>query len=248
MRITQCHISPSLALFKKGFMERWGLSDYESPFQPTLFVGCYHYADDILKINAHRGLKLILFGGADIPNIQRLDLRGLHLVVDSETYRLAPLLHRLSPKQFLRIPFKDYSDLKPIPLGDKIYCYQAGETEAHQKKYRRPMLQEIIEHYGQDNVLLGIQGHTMQEVVKKFYEPSFINLQFNPLAGFTTAIEMAHMGRLTVSNHKAPFCLPFETTDDVIKHIDSVRTNRLTADVSGFLHDSDDWLHTEFWL
>lgn len=248
MRITQCHISPSLSLFKRGFLSRWNLSDYESPFQPTLFVGCYHYAGDILKINSHRGLKLILFGGADIPNIQRLDLRGLHLVVDQQTYALSPLLHRIKVKQFLRIAFKDYSDLKQMPLGDKIYCYQAGESEAHQNKYRRAMLQQVIDHYGSDQVLVGIQGHAMDEVVSKFYQPSFINLQFNPLAGFTTAIEMAHMGRLTVSNHKAPFCLPFETIDDVIKHIDTVRTNRLTADASGFLHESDDWLDTEFWL
>lgn len=250
MRIIQAHISASLQHFDPGFRQRWNLSPYVDRDSPALFVGIYNRVD-VAKVDLHRGFKLVLFGGADCPNAMLLK-KGFTIVVDEHTYNSSLRMYldqeqRQRVRKFVRVPWKDYSDFKPMPLGDKIYSYQSNQTENAKTKYRYDMLESVMKHFGEDMVLVGYHGNSMDTMVKEFYSKSFVNLQFNSIAGFTSALEMAHLGRVSVSNYPAPFCIPWGNDDDVIRIIDNVMTNRITADPSGFLHDSSDWLTTGFW-
>jgi hypothetical protein len=245
MRIQQAHISKSLDLFRDGFMSRWNIVPYHDCEAPALFVGIYSSVD-VAKFNDHNGLKIVLFGGADMPNIKCL--KGNFFVVCDEFSYDHSLSNYYSGKvKKIRIPFKDYSDFKPVPLGNKIYCYQAGQSSLCGAKYRYDILKEVIKYFGSDKVIVGYQGHDIDYVRENYYAKSFVNLQLNPMAGFTSALEMAHMGRLSISNHRAPFCIHYKDVADIILKIESIERNRLTADPSGFLHESDDWLYTEYW-
>lgn len=245
--IKQCHISDSLKHFKEGFFSRWNLVDYRDTHEPALFVGCY--GSDYITINNHRGFKLILFGGADIPNILRLKINPYtHIVVDEFTYKHSMSKYYGFVKKFVRVPWKDYSEFTPMPLGDKIYCYQSMDSPGCRAKYRYDILERVIEYFGRERVLIGYQGNTIKTMIDEYYSRSFVNLQLNPIAGFTTTLEMAHMGRLSVSNYEAPFCWYWETADDVINIITSIDEMRLVADPKGFLHDSSDWLEENYWL
>lgn len=254
--ITQCHFSSAITLFKKDFLTRWQLTEYKNPLKPALFVGIYNQ-HDLKTFNDHDGFKLVLFGGADIPNI--VYLRGeFEVVMDGVTFEHhADFLSKfVKTKIRIRIAFKDYSSFKPVPLGDKIYCYQAGRTESHKRKYRYPTLRDVIEEFGEDQVIIGYQGHTIDYVRDMFYKAAFVNLQLNPLAGFTTTLEMAHMGRVSISNYgngKVPFCLPFENSLDVINFIDAVKKENIDREhymkiPSDFFFESSDWLNKNFWV
>lgn len=248
MKINQVHISDSLALFKKDFIDLWKLEPYTNPNEPCLFVGAYNGVNDINRINNHKGFKLVLFGGADIPNYRYLNPSNLFIVVDKVTYNVAMKNRIPEPKKFFRVAFKDYRGFKPLPLGDKIYCYQSMDSPACRKKYGFDMLERVIHYFGRDKVLIGYHGHTMDEMIEKYYSKSFINLQFNPMAGFTTTLEMAHLGRMSVSNYTASFCLSYQTGLDVIKRIQIVMNNKFVADPQeGFIDYSDEWLYTEYW-
>ena len=39
MRIEQVYISPQISHFKKEFLSRWNLREYDNPNEPTLFFG-----------------------------------------------------------------------------------------------------------------------------------------------------------------------------------------------------------------
>lgn len=246
MRIKQAHVSQSLIHFKEGFLKRWNLIDYHDPSAPVLFVGVY--GTDYLKVNAHKEFKLVLFGGADIPNATRLIWNNMHVVCDQFTYDYKLNEYWIpTSRKFVHVPWKDYSDFKPVQLGDKIYSYQSMPSPGSRVKYRYDILEKVIAYFGKENVLIGYQGHTIKEMIDEFYSRSFVNLQLNPIAGFTTTLEMAHLGRLSVSNFKAPFCLDWTDADSVINRIKTIKDNGLTADATGFLHNSDDWLDTDFW-
>ena len=248
MRLHQCHVSDSLSIFRDGFLKRWELEPYTNPNLPALFVGAYNSVNDIKRINDHKGFKLVLFGGADIPNVRMLN-KGIHIVTDSFTYEHSLRRYLKLPYnyRFIRVAFKDYSDFNKVPLGSKIYCYQSQPTPACQQKYGFDLLRVVIDYFGAENVLVGYHGHTIKEMIDYYYSRSFVNLQLNPMAGFTTALEMAHMGRMTVSNHAAPFCLPFRSQAELIWQIKIVKEKSIEADPSRFLHNSDDWLYTEYW-
>jgi hypothetical protein len=226
-------------------MSRWNLIPYHSSEDPALFVGIYS-SEDVARFNDHNGLKVVLFGGADMPNVKCLK-GNFFVVCDEFSYEYSLSNYYLGKVKKIRIPFKDYSRFKPIPLGDKIYCYQSNYTEGGKKKYRYDLLMGVINYFGPDNVLIGYQGNSMETMIDKYYSKSFVNLQLNPIAGFTTALEMAHMGRVSISNYYAPFCFGFNDLSDIIKQIESIKTNNFVANPEGFLHDSDDWLDINFW-
>lgn len=238
--IKQCHISPALDFFAKGFRERWGLSEYYDKGAPALFVGMYFTAD-IELLNNHKGPKKVLFGGADIPNARRLNA-SVKIVANQYTGELIRN-YCSNPLEIAQVAFKDYSAYQPVPLGDKIYCYQSSDNEGNRKKYRYDLLQQVISHFGKEKVIVGYHGHSEEEM-REIYRQCFINLQFNPQAGFTSALEMAHMGRRSISNHPTPFSLPFNYFSDIVKAIEKISPSPdlVSAAARKFLTQDKSWL------
>jgi len=111
----------------------------------------------------------------------------------------------------------------------------------------------LMDHFGEHSFVLGYQGFPIEYVYENYYKKSFINLQLNPAAGYTSALEMAHMGRTSVSNYPAPFCCPYKNTEEIIRIIELERENigkeRLVTAQSAqkTCNISDEWLNTEYW-
>jgi len=249
MRITQVHISNHVKFFAKQFCELWGLREYDNVNDPALFLGCYDHRE-IEIIKAHRGFKLVMptGEGSVFPftaedNVKLIDPGNL--ITGKDEFKRLPVIH---------VPLKDYRTFKPVPLGDKIYCYQGRGTDGCKKKYNYSLLKELMQELGEDKFIIGYQGHSMEDVIEKFYKPSFINLQLNAGAGFTSTLEMAHMGRWSICNVAAPFCYSYKNIEDIIKHIKYDRVTVgifvnefLNYDATEFLNYSDNWLNTEYW-
>jgi hypothetical protein len=253
MLISQCHISVSLHFFKEDFKKKWGLVDYYSTDLPCLFFGCYK-EEDILKIKEHKGLKVVLFAGADIENVLRFDKSdNVNVISDAMIcWEKFNTLNNIRNSIFLRLPIKDYSSFYPVPLGDKIYSYQGIPDKRCELQYRHDLLDKVINHFGKDNVIVGFRGNSLDFVKENYYAQSFINLQLNPMAGQVTSFEMAHMGRKSISNYPAPYCLPYSSVDDIIRLIESEKNkagnvNQVSESVKNFMCKDDRWLDTEFW-
>lgn len=250
MRINQCHISNSLIYFKEGFKKKWNLAPYHDQYAPTIFAGIYNH-QDVSLFNNHKGFKIVLFGGADMPNVTKL--KGYYSIVIDEFSWNHRLRHYYSrPIKFIRVAWKDYSDFKPIELGEKIYCYQNQPTVGNKNKYHYNELSKIIEYFGHSQIMVGYQGNTMAELVDKFYSQALVNIQLNPIAGFTTTLEMAHLGRMSISNYPAPFCIPFKNHIDIIAYIRKLKHQHPSPQevhdmVKDFVVTDDYWLDTNFW-
>lgn len=250
MRIEQVYISHHVTFFAKEFMKLWGLREYDNANDPALFFGCYDHRE-IEVIKAHRGFKLVMPTGEG-SSLAFAPEDNVH-VVSSPALVIPDKPDYLNCKELV-IPVKDYSLFKPEPLGDKIYCYQGRGTEGCKRKYNYALLKELMQELGEDRFLIGYQGHTIEEMIEQFYKPSFINLQLNPQAGFSSTLEMAHMGRYSICNITAPFCFNYGCLDDIISHAkreiyvpyEYIREG-ISKQANYFLHYSTDWLYTEYW-
>lgn len=251
MRITQCYISESIKLFADGFRKRWNLLEYTDIHSPCIFMGVYSDSD-IKTIKDHTSFKLIKFTGADSINISKLN-DSINLYITANEILRKNLSETLFPVKYLTTPNKDYSKFSSYKLGGQIYCFlrQNGENLHVNNSY--DVLQQLIKYFGKHKFLLGRHGNTMETMIEEYYKKCFINLQLNPIAGFTSALEMAHMGRMNISNHPAPFCLSYKDKYDIMdliecesKKIGTIQ-NEVCESVKAYMHNSDDWLHTEYW-
>lgn len=255
MKITQARFSDSILLFKEGFLKRWGLREYDNPEEPAVFVGLYSQTD-IEAVKAHKGFALLWFTGADMPRARWLSpAPNIKVAVNEFVYKHQ--LGRYLPwqvEQFVEIPIKDYSDFTPCEPGDKIYCYQG--SAAGGDKYGWNILKLLKERFGEDKFITGIQGYSIDYVKENYYKNSFFNLQFNVMAGFTTVLEMAHMGRPSLSNYPAAFCFGHFSLDDLVSEVGRILDGKITADPEEvarearafFVNNNPDWLDPKFWL
>lgn len=239
--IEQLKFSNSVKFFEQDFKELWGLSDYLDTIKPCVFVGVYSSLD-IHLITNHKGYKIVFFLGADIPNIPRL--KGLkNTIFASDKQNILNIYKSLDmPYIDLIIPLKDFSEYKPIPKGDKIYCYVNNGNSSNLVKHKVELLKQLIEYFGIDRFIFGVQGHTQDWVKENWYKESFINIQLNEYAGFTSAIEMAYMGRSSVSNNLAPFCIEYkpETILDILKR--EIENKELDNSIENYLCKDNTWL------
>jgi hypothetical protein len=197
--------SNAVKFFEQGFRQRHNSLPYDVD-KPCLFVGCYS-TEDFNNIVNHRHPKQVMILGADVPAIDHLKYHDITFCSDKQ---LILNIFKDNNLKFINgcIELKDFSNFKPAPLGDKIYCYINRDDEAHKAKHKVELLQHAINYFGKDRFIFGTNGKTEAEVIED-YKQCFINIQLNPFAGYTTALEMAKMGRKSISNTIAPFAIPF---------------------------------------
>jgi len=239
--ITRVRFSPAISFFAKGFIERWELTPYYSTNQPCIFIGCYTDADVDL-IFQHPKEKIVMLLGGDLPNFDKLKHdKSIRFVSDK---RHILNLYKDSGVNYFDgvIPLKTFKGFKPTTKGDKIYIYVNRGTPGHIAKHGLEKHKWLITHFGHDRFIFGVHGKSESEVIRDYYTPSFINLQLNPVAGFTSSLEMAHMGRKTVSNTDAPFAIPFLNENDIICAIENEAKNKdFDSLIGDYLDNSHNW-------
>jgi len=236
--IEQVYMSDCIAHFHEGFRKLHGLRKYDDIEAPALFVGMYNMID-INALNSHEGRTLVLFSGADMDNapMVRSD------IVADETQ--ANYLRTLEDVKIANVSFRSFEDFKPVPLGDKIYCYQNSNTDGNKAKYRYDLLLKVENRYGAGRIIRGYHPHTDEEM-REIYSECAIGIQFNEWAGYTSTKELAHMGRMSISNRKAPFTRTF-TEESLFKEIDDLLDNPVTPEfvslrANKFVNIGKDWL------
>lgn len=240
--IKQARISKSISKFSDGFRSLWELSEYTDKEAPAVFFGVYT-KEDIIAINKHEGFKLIIFGGVDFANCRKI--RYDHIVTDLFCYSSIRKRLLKPETKFVKIPNRDFRKIETIKeKGRFVYCYSNKPESGHH--YHFGLIDEIKKHF---DVIEAHQGNSPEKVLE-MYQSSFCNLQLNPTAGFTTAVELAHMGIPSVSNHPSPWSYSFNDMRDIlhgIQHAKESDPETISYLAQNYFDYSGDWLNIDFW-
>lgn len=258
MSIRQARVSKTLEKhFGRGFRSKWGLSTYSNPNEPAVFLGLYN-SDDLNAFLSHKSFRLFILGGSDMKPATLLKLR--EVIRDGRTFtwmypgKISNILSKNDiPHKQLYIALKDYSQFKPVTLGDKIYVYR-GAVKQNPSYYKwEEIVDPVISHFGKNRVLF-TEGQSIDSLVKKVYPQTFVYVKPNEKGGNTTMWEMGHMGIKTLGKGQLP--LPNFTEYSDLSHLISLIENeekyigQVRNDVSEGLQKifkGPEWLDLGFW-
>jgi len=260
--IEQARFSSAVKSFKKGFFEYWGVSEYSDINAPAIFMGCYN-DDDVEAINNHKGFKVLAHTGKVSSRITKIDKRNVILKLNSmilNDHRVNPTPYtdsyiNHSKTKMASFPIKDFSMFKPNPLGNQIYIYLGTQNRSQNlgiglaNKLQSKTSYKVKFGLWPNIADLTDDANSMVHV-KKNYDNCFVNFKPNILAGYTSAIELAFMGRKTISNAWAPFCIKYQRLSDILKIIDKESKKIGTIQpscIGGYYDTGSEWKKVKFW-
>ena len=258
MVISQARVSPTLEKhFGKEFRSKWKLEKYSNPNKPAVFLGLYKN-EDLEAFMSHKSFRIFILGGSDMTQSTLSRLQGV--MNDGRTFtwmypgKISNILSQNNiPHKQLYIPLKDYSQFKPVPLGDKIYVYR-GAIRQNPSYYKwKEIVEPLMSHFGKNRILF-TQGQNVQSLVKNVYPQSFVYIKPNEKGGNTTMWEVGHMGIKTLGKGQQTLPNFTEYTDlsnlvSLIeaeeKYIGTTRTD--VADGLNKIFKGPEWLDLSFW-
>jgi len=242
--IGQVRFSNSVKFFEEGFCNRWGVIPYRDLEAPCFFAGVYNM-NDVKVINNHKGFKLIWNPGR-VREIFK-HIHSQNVVVMEGWIDCSSINKGFKVKQSC-IEIKDFSMFTLNPLGNKIYCYLGN---ARLKEVMGFLFVESIRKKVPFEVIYGYQGHNIQYVKEHYYDNCFVNIKPSITGGFTTAQELAFMGRKTLSNAQAPFCIPYKSITEAVEFIQEESKKIGTMQPScmdGFITMGEEWKQLNTWV
>jgi len=260
MKFEQAHVSKTLEpFFGEKFRKKWNLKNYFNPDAPAAFLGLYR-SEDIEKFMSHKSERILIFGGSDIKlnTVSKIkksfsDGRTYSWMYPGEISDL--MLKYEVPHKTLYIALKDYSEFKPVALGDKIYVYRgAKKTNPEYFKWSE-VVEPLIRYFGKERVLF-TDGQDSVNLIDKFYSKSFVYVKPNAKGGNTTMWELGHMGIKTLGKGHSPALPNFLEYSD-FNHLVSLiekeeknigKTNHdLAEKVNSVFNKNQKWLTVDFW-
>ena len=242
--IQQVRFSSGVIFFQEKFCHKWGVKPYWDADAPCLFAGVNNMID-VNTVNNHRGFKLILNTGRLRDCFTKIDPQNV-VVIINERQDFSSLYAGYKTKM-ATFPIKDFSNFIPTPLGDKIYCYLGSLKRRESCGYG---VMRALAKISPFEIIYGYLGQPIEEVRDNYYTPSFINIKPSLIAGTTSAIEMAYMGRKTISNAKAPFCIKYKDIKEMLSIImdESKKIGTIQESViSDYFDTGEEWMNENFW-
>jgi len=243
--IRQVRFSDKVKSFEKGFCDKWDVVPYFNPNESSLFVGVYDM-DDVNAINNHRAFKVVRNTGRLRDCFFKINPRGVVVHIASQQQGIPE--NGIYKTKRAAFPIKDFSLFTPVPLGDKIYCYVGNERMKEEYGY------SIIDAFRKKSpfeIIIGFHQHDIKYVMDNYYSRSFVNIKPTIYGGNTSAIEMAYMGRMTISNRDAPFCIKYSDIDEMLSVVmaESKKIGTIQPSVVGdFFDTGDEWKDENFWI
>lgn len=256
-RIKQFYSSPELNHFRAHFSRNYGLSDYYSKDEPSVFYGCYS-EHDLNMIRSHRSLGVVVWGGSDIMNKVRLrrilEKKNLRYVARSDFIVEDLLNSGVGSTCFRKIPLisTNVGSFQPTIKKNKIYCYKTANYKVRQDA----MYEEVKTKLRGRFKIIEKDPRTKinQSEMDKLLGECFIGLRLVSHDGLSnTVIELGLKGRKCLWNGGSPNSIPYKNADDVVNSIfDESRTigtidKPMSDSVAEFVETNQDWLELDFW-
>jgi hypothetical protein len=269
MRITQGYGSPAGRLRGNEFFRYWNLREYDNPEEPVVFFGLYpdwdgeikkmmNTSQDMKVYNNHKGFKVLLCGSPEyeMGYFNRIDKESLNLVaVDDWEVKACKALKL--PYKHLKIPYFDFDNYQPTPLGDKIYSHIVmGEKEGEwgQQFNWSFKYEKLMKLFGEDMFCFPKEWVMAHEMLP-YFNQSFVNIKPHKIRGYVTSWKLGVMGRntITVNTEDAPNFIHYSTDDELKRLVDEESKkigtiqNEISEKTRNYFHQSDDWLHEDYW-
>ena len=269
MRIEQAYVSPSLSHFRDEFLKCWNLRKYDNPEEPAVFYGLYFDWDgdkkwptkssvDIETYNNHKGFKVLLCGAAEYSGGQfnKIDKESLNLIAVDDWEVDACKALKL-PYKHLKVPYFDFDRYLPIKLGDRIYSHiPLRENDGEWGKHFENMFQyeKLMKLFGEDTFCFPKEWTPVHKMLP-YFNQSFVNIKQDKVRGTVTSWKLGVMGRntITINVEDAPNFLQYKSDDDLLRLVDEESKkigtiqNGVSEKVKSYFHQSDDWLHEDYW-
>lgn len=261
-KIIQAAVSRSVQFFEDKLFDKYGFINRRSCKtenfvidleKPLLMFGCYTQSDFTLILN-HKSDVVIIWAGSDsMPynyNNMRQFVGKSHIHHISGSKFISDDLDMVGLEyKYYPISLCDHSELKPKPLGDKIYVYTArGKNDP--EFYGKSLYDKLIDIYGPEKFVLANADTYSKENVYQLYEQCFIGLRLVKHDGLSeTVAELGLMGRNIVYNGDTPNSLNYSCLDDIIFHIENEMKKKdyidyqLAKRMEDFLDTGTDWLY-----
>jgi len=241
--IKQVRFSNCVKFFERGFCSYWGITPYHDSNKPCLFMGVYNM-EDVDIINKHKGFKVVANTGG-IRNCFT-EINPTNIIV--KTNKISGSIPPKYKTKEAMFPIKDFSIFTPNLLGDKVYCYLG--TREMENEYSCGVINKLKKILPFE-ILCGFLGNSIEYVKKQYYDKCFINIKPNLMGGITTAVELSYMGRKTISNTDAPFCISYNNFDEVVNLImaESKKIGTVQKSCIGdYYNTGEEWMNEEFWI
>lgn len=242
--INQLRFAKNVRFFKPGFKDRWDLDDYNDTNAPCFFAGVYT-KEDVDVINNHKGFKVIWNTGRLRSCFDAINPHNVVVMIGNGVE--ADIPDRYKSKS-VNIEIKDFSMFVPNILGPEVYFYIGNNKQ--RKLYGYDLVKKISKRIPFPVQYAG-QGHTMKEVKENYYDNCFVNIKPIIHGGLTTATELAFMGRKTISNTKADFCIGYDNIDEIVDIIEQ-ESQKIGTVQPNLIRDTFEgtgaWRHESFWI
>lgn len=213
MRISQCHISKSVADFP--WLEIYTLDDYSVENQPAVFFGMYRY-EDLRMALQHQSTVVIFWTGQDVLQDKwKQDKRAFSFLNVTAHPKVAQYIRAQGYKCELVAPSSFLNTYGSQVLGNRIYAYCPNTMRSYHgsailDELKRAGLEIVV---GDGSISQGDWRNRREE----FYKDIFIGLCLSSFAGGgTSIIEMGLRGIRAVTNvFNLPNTLPWVDNGDV---------------------------------
>jgi len=238
-KLIQICTSGTITYFGKHARQRYGLVEYKSIREPTIFYGCYREAD-FDRIRKHRGPKYLVWGGGDvikhgaINKVQRTP--GVVHIAQSNFIQKA--LDKAKIKN-IYVPFsptiKFDGQFKPVPKGRGIYIYTSAISPEY---YGGHFYYRITKQFPRIPFYITSSQKSITSATKKglptrhikcyghntiheVYQKCFVGLRLVKHDGISATVqEMGLMGIKTIHNGCTPSSANYKTYDNVVRIIE----------------------------
>jgi hypothetical protein len=183
----------------------------------------------------------------------RIDKESLNLVAVDDWEVDACKTLKL-PYKHLKVPYFDFDRYLPTKLGDKIYSHiplRENDGEWGKQFERLFQYERLMKLFGEDMFCFPKEWTAPYEMLP-YFNQSFVNIKPHKVRGAVTSWKLGCMGRntITTNNQTAPNWIHYTSDDELKRLVDeeskkigTIQENKLGE----YFHQSDDWLHEEYW-
>tara|TARA_B110001452_G_scaffold99995_1_gene82942 strand:+ start:10246 stop:11142 length:897 start_codon:yes stop_codon:yes gene_type:complete len=224
----QSIFSTGVSMFKDRAFKKYNLKEYSNPKSPCLFFGMYN-DEDLLRINNHKGLRIIIWCGDDansknvhsyqtITEIQKLN-NIIHISKSVSTHNS---LKKIKIHSILiNYNVVDFSIFYPIPksdLGDKIFIFN-GQHKGRSHMYGEKYYIDVIKRLPQYEFIFSNMLNAEWKDMPNIYKQCFIMLRLTRNDGNANSVQECEAMGIPVIHNQSDYGLKWKSVDDIINHI-----------------------------
>ena len=218
--IKQIYVSKSLEHFKNRFIKKYKLKEYKNKLNIALFFGLYNN-NDYLKVLNHKGKKVILFAGSDLPNIKKIErMKNIYYIAISKNIHERLLSYN---KKSLLINFNllNKNIFKPVQnYGESIYIYDGfSKKDDNEKIYNTKLIDIIKEKLPQFNYIHSSDLQLNYEDMPEIYKKCFIGLRLTDNDGNANTVQEFEAMNIPIIHNFSNYGLPWNNSETIIDTI-----------------------------